>query len=402
MKTNDYIKDTESYMVHTYNRFPIVLDYGKGAYLYDIEGKEYLDFGAGIAVFALGYAHPFYTEKLKMQIEKLVHTSNLFYHSPGARAAKKLVEASKMHRVFFSNSGAEAIEGAIKSAKKYAYLRDGNTEHEIIAMKGSFHGRTLGALSVTGNSSYREAFGPMIEGIRFADFNDLESVKSQITEKTCAIILEPVQGEGGIYPAKKEFLKGLRKICDEKDILLIFDEIQCGMGRCTELFAWMKYGVKPDILTSAKALGCGIAVGAFLLNEKVAKASLTVGDHGSTYGGNPLACAAVEAVLTIFEEEKIVDHVKEISPVFEKALDGLVAKFSCIKERRGMGLMQGLVVDSNKALAGDIIRTAQKEGLIILSAGKNVLRFVPPLVITKVEISEMLAKMEKSLGQYER
>lgn len=401
MKANDYIEMTEEYMLRTYNRFPIVLDHGKGCRLYDCEGREYLDFGAGIAVFALGYGHTLYNRKLKEQVDRLIHTSNLFYHPPGGVAAKKLVEASEMSKVFFTNSGAEAIEGAIKSAKKYACLRDGHTDHEIIAMNCSFHGRTLGALSVTGNKAYREAFGPMIEGIRFADFNDIESVKAQITDKTCAIILEPVQGEGGIYPAGAEFLEEIRKICDQKDILLIFDEIQCGMGRCKEMFAWMGYGVKPDIMTTAKALGCGIPVGAFLLNEKVANASLTLGDHGTTYGGNPLACAAVEAVFSAFEEEDILNHVRQISPLLEQALDCLADRFSFIKERRGLGLMQGLCIDTDKVKISDIILSAQKEGLIILSAGKNVLRFVPPLVITKVDILEMTRKMERVLEQYE-
>ena len=274
-KMQAYIEEAESALLHTYNRYQIVLDHGKDVHLYDMDGKEYLDFVSGIAVFALGYGNEEYNQALKDQIDKVIHTSNYYYNAPAIEASKKMKEISGLDRVFFTNSGAEAIEGAIKAARKYAFLKDGKTDHEIIAMNHSFHGRTMGALSVTGNPHYREAFEPMIGNIRFADFNDLESVKARITDKTCAIIFETVQGEGGIYPVEEEFLKGVRAICDEKDILLILDEIQCGMGRTGYMYAWQKYGVKPDIMTTAKALGCGVPVGAFLLNEKVGQASLT-------------------------------------------------------------------------------------------------------------------------------
>ena len=266
--SNPYIEEAEDAILHTYNRYQIVLDKGEGVHLYDINGKEYLDFAAGIAVFALGYKNEDYNQALKDQVDKVIHTSNLYYHAPLAEAAKKVVEATGMSKVFFTNSGTEAIEGAIKVARKYAWLKDGSNDHEIIAMQHSFHGRSLGALAVTGNAHYQEPFKPLIGGIKFAQYNDLESVKAQITEKTCAIILETVQGEGGIYPAKAEFLKGIRALCDEKDILLILDEIQCGMGRTGSMFAYQQYGVMPDVVTVAKALGCGIPVGAFVLNEK--------------------------------------------------------------------------------------------------------------------------------------
>ena len=252
----NYIKEAEEALLHTYNRYQIVLEKGNGVHLYDIDGKEYLDFVAGIAVFALGYNNREYNDALKAQIDKVLHTSNYYYNVPAIEAAKKIKEVSGMDRVFFTNSGAEAVEGALKAARKYAFLKDGKADHEIIAMNHSFHGRTFGALSVTGNPHYREAFGPMIGNIRFADLNDFESVLSQVNEKTCAIIMETVQGEGGIFPVEKEFLQNVRKLCDEKDILLILDEIQCGMGRCGAMFAWQKYGVKPDIMTTAKALGC--------------------------------------------------------------------------------------------------------------------------------------------------
>lgn len=394
MCSKEYIERGENAVLHTYNRFPVVLERGEGVRLYDLEGKEYLDFGAGIAVFSLGYGNQEYNQALKDQIDKLLHTSNLYYHVPMAEAAEKLLKASGLSRVFFTNSGTEAVEGAIKAARKYAWLKDGNTDHEIIAMKHSFHGRSMGALSVTGNSHYQEPFKPLIGGIKFADFNNLDSVKQQITEKTCAIILETVQGEGGIYPAEPAFLKGLRKLCDEKDILLILDEIQCGMGRTGSMFAFQDYDVMPDIMTSAKALGCGVPVGAFVLNEKTAKNSLVPGDHGTTYGGNPFACAAVSKVFDLFEEQQILEHVKKITPYFEEKLDLLVDKYEFLTARRGKGLMQGLVVTGRSV--GEIVTKALENGLIVISARSDVLRFVPPLVITENDIDEMVEKLEKS------
>ena len=392
--SKEYMDRAENAVLHTYNRFPVVLERGEGVRLYDLDGKVYLDFGAGIAVFALGYGNKAYNQALKDQVDKLIHTSNLFYNMPMTEAAEKLLKASGLSKVFFTNSGTEAIEGAIKAARKYAWLRDGSTDHEIIAMKHSFHGRSLGALSVTGNAHYQEPFKPLIGGIRFADFNDLDSVKEQITEKTCAIILEPVQGEGGIYPASREFLQGLRSLCDEKDILLILDEIQCGMGRTGSMFAYQDYEVEPDIMTTAKALGCGVPVGAFVLNEKTAQNSLVPGDHGTTYGGNPLACRAVSKVFDLFEEEKILEHVQKIAPYLEKKLDELVEKYDFLTERRGKGLMQGVVVSGRPV--GEIINKAIENELFVLSAGTDVLRFVPPLIITEADIDEMAEKLERS------
>ncbi len=395
MCNKEYIDRAEQVILHTYNRFQIVLEKGQGVRLYDVEGKEYLDFAAGIAVFALGYNHPEYSKTLKEQIDKIIHTSNLYYNVPMTEAAEKLVKATGLSKVFFTNSGTEAIEGAIKVARKYAYLKDGSTDHEIIAMNHSFHGRSLGALSVTGNTHYQEPFKPLIGGIRFADFNDLESVKAQITEKTCAVIMETVQGEGGIYPATEEFLQGVRKLCDEKDILLVLDEIQCGMGRTGSMFACQSYGVQPDVMTCAKALGCGVPVGAFVLNEKTANASLVPGDHGTTYGGNPLACAAVSKVFDIFEQEHILEHVQKITPYLEEKLDELVDKYEFITARRGKGLMQGLVLEGKPV--GDVVNKALENGLLVISAGGNVLRLVPPLVITEKDVDEMIEKLEKSL-----
>ncbi|MBQ8188469.1 MAG: aspartate aminotransferase family protein [Lachnospiraceae bacterium] len=389
-----YIDEAEKALLHTYNRYQVVLDKGQGVHLYDIDGKEYLDFCAGIAVFALGYGNKAYNDALKNQVDKLIHTSNYYYNMPAIEAAKKLTKASGMDRVFFTNSGAEAIEGAIKAARKYAYNKDGQTDHEIIAMNHSFHGRTMGALSVTGNPHYREAFEPMIGHIKWADLNDLESVKAQITDKTCAILFETVQGEGGIYPATKEFMEGVRALCDEKDILLILDEIQCGMGRTGYMYAWQKYGVKPDIMTTAKALGCGVPVGAFLMTEKVGSASLVPGDHGTTYGGNPLACAAIDKVLDIFEEDKILEHVNQVSAYLETKLNELADAYDCIETRRGVGLMQGLVFN---VPVGDIIKKALEEGLILINAGTNIIRFVPPLIITEKDVDDMLVILKKCL-----
>ena len=385
---HDQIEEAEVSILHTYNRFPVVFERGEGAYLYDTEGKKYLDFAAGIAVNALGYHYPGYDEALKAQIDKLMHTSNLYYNLPIIDAGNKLIMASRMSKVFFTNSGTEAVEGAIKAAKKYAYVKTGHADHEIIAMRNSFHGRSIGALSVTGTEHYREPFEPLMGGVRFADFNDLESVQEQVTEKTCAIIVETVQGEGGIHPATKDFLEGLRRLCDEKDIILIFDEIQCGMGRTGYYFAWQEFGVQPDIMTCAKALGCGVPVGAFVLNRKAASASLEPGDHGTTYGGNPFVCAAVSKVFEIFERDMIIPHVQELAPYLEERLDALAEKHSCVVERRGAGFMQGLELQGKPV--SDVIKKALENGLLVISAGSNVLRLVPPLIISLAQVDEMI------------
>ena len=398
MNMNEQMNHAEESILHTYNRFPVMFDHGEGCYLYDTEGKKYLDFAAGIAVNALGYHYPGYDEALKAQIDKLTHISNLYYNEPMSEAGEKLVKASGLAKAFFTNSGTEAIEGALKAARKYAYTKYGKEaqKYEIIAMNHSFHGRSMGALSVTGTEHYREPFEPLIGGVKFADFNDLESVKAQITDKTCAIITEVVQGEGGIYPAQKEFLEGLRALCDENDIILIFDEIQCGMGRTGYYFAWQSYGVKPDVMTCAKALGCGVPVGAFVLGEKAAAASLVPGDHGTTYGGNPFVCAAVSKVFDIFEQDGILAHVQELTPYLEEKLDTLVEKYPIVAARRGKGFMQGLVIEG--ATVGSVVTKALENGLLVISAGSDVLRLVPPLVITKENIDEMIEKLEKSLA----
>lgn len=398
MSMNEQMNHAEESILHTYNRFPVMFDHGEGCYLYDTEGKKYLDFAAGIAVNALGYHYPGYDDALKSQIDKLTHISNLYYNEPMSEAGEKLIKASGLSKAFFTNSGTEAIEGALKAARKYSYTKYGKEagRFEIIAMNHSFHGRSMGALSVTGTEHYREPFEPLIGGVKFADFNDLESVKAQITDKTCAIIAEVVQGEGGIYPAQREFLEGLRALCDEKDIILIFDEIQCGMGRTGYYFAWQSYGVQPDVMTCAKALGCGVPVGAFVLGEKAAAASLVPGDHGTTYGGNPFVCAAVSKVFDIFEQDNILAHVQELTPYLEEKLDALVDKYPIVAARRGKGFMQGLVIEGTTV--GSVVTKALANGLLVISAGSDVLRLVPPLVITKEHINEMIEKLEKSLA----
>ena len=398
MSMNEQMNHAEESILHTYNRFPVMFDHGEGCYLYDTEGKKYLDFAAGIAVNALGYHYPGYDDALKSQIDKLTHISNLYYNEPMSEAGEKLIKASGLSKAFFTNSGTEAIEVALKAARKYSYTKYGKEagRFEIIAMNHSFHGRSMGALSVTGTEHYREPFEPLIGGVKFADFNDLESVKAQITDKTCAVITEVVQGEGGIYPAQKEFLEGLRALCDEKDIILIFDEIQCGMGRTGYYFAWQSYGVQPDVMTCAKALGCGVPVGAFVLGEKAAAASLVPGDHGTTYGGNPFVCAAVSKVFDIFEQDNILAHVQELTPYLEEKLDALVDKCPIVAARRGKGFMQGLVIEGTTV--GSVVTKALANGLLVISAGSDVLRLVPPLVITKEHIDEMIEKLEKSLA----
>lgn len=392
MKTNEIIETAEEYLIHTYNRNQISLERGNGVYLYDSDGKEYLDFGAGIAVFAIGYNNSEFNNALKTQIDRLIHTSNYFYNEPAALAAKLITKATGMDRVFFTNSGTEAVEGAIKLAKKYAFLKTGRTDHEIVAMKNSFHGRSMGALSVTGNKHYQEAFGPLIPGIRFAEYNNLQSLKDLVNEKTCAIILETIQGEGGIHPVKMEFIKEIRSICDDQGILLILDEIQCGMGRTGKMFAYEHYGIEPDIVTLAKALGCGVPIGAFLAKEEIAKA-LVPGDHGTTYGGNPFACAAVVKVFELFEKQNILSNVNKVSKYLELKLDELVTENEFMIERRGIGLMQGIEISVNSK---EVISNSLKQGLILFSAGTNVIRFLPPLIITEKDVDKMVVKLRQA------
>ena len=390
---NEYMKETNEALLHTYNQFPVVLEHGEGVYLYDIEGKKYLDFAAGYAVSSLGYANEELNTALKVQIDKLCHTSNLYYNTVCGKAAEALKRITKMDRIFFTNSGGESVEGALKAARKYAYKK-GTGRYEFIAMKESFHGRSFGAVSVTGHDANRKPFGPLVPGVSFSEYNNLDSVKALVTDKTCAIILEPLQGEGGINLATEEFMKGIRELCDKEGILMICDEVQCGMGRTGEMFCWQGYGIKPDIMTMAKAIGSGIPVGAFAMTEEVAEYSLEPGDHGTTYGGNPLACTAVSKTVEIFEKENLTAHVKEMGTYLTEKLEALKEKCDCIKAVKGTGLMQGIQI--TKPL-GEVTNAALKEGLLVIGAGADVLRFVPPLIIEKEHVDEMIAVLEKIL-----
>ncbi|MCI8319463.1 MAG: aspartate aminotransferase family protein [Dorea sp.] len=394
MTANEYMQATDSNLVHTYNRFPVTLDRGEGVYLYDTDGKKYLDFAAGIAVSGLGYGNEELNNALKGQIDKLMHSSNLYYNTTCGKAAGALKRISGMDRVFFTNSGTEAIEGALKAARKYAWKKK-TGRYEYIAMKDSFHGRSMGALSVTEHEAYRTPFEPLIPGVSFAEFNNLDSVKRLVTDKTCAIILEPIQGEGGINMASREFMRGIQEICDKEGILLICDEIQCGMARTGEMFACQAYGVRPDILVMAKAIGSGVPAGAFAMTKAVAEYSLEPGDHGTTYGGNPLVCAAVEKTIEIFEREDMKVHVREVGAYLSEQLNELVKTYDVVVERRGTGLIQGIRLSHP---AGKVIQRALEEGLLIISARSDVIRLVPPLVIEKEHVDEMIDVMKRVLA----
>ena len=390
---NTQIEQSEQYLIHSYNRYPVVLDYGEDVYLFDTEGKKYLDFGGGIAVCALGYSNDFFKNALKDQIDKGIHFSNYFYSEPLMKAAKGLAKASGMDKVFMANSGTEANEGALKLARKYAIMKGHENRHGIVSMNKAFHGRSMGALSVTGTAKYREPFEPMIGGVTFADYNDLDSVKKSVTENTYAIIVEAIQGEGGIYPADSEFLQGIRDLCNENDILMICDESQCGMGRSGKMFAYQQYGIQPDIVTMAKGIGNGITVGAIATTSEIAEA-LVPGDHGTTFGGNPLAATAVAATLEEFEKNDIPAHVTEIGAYLKEKLEKLVEEKEVAKEVRGMGLMCGLELSEP---AGPYIMKALEQGVIFMSAGANVIRFIPPLVIEKKHVDEMIHILENIL-----
>lgn len=391
-KTEQIMNASDHAFLQIYHRFPVAFDHGDGAYLFDAEGKKYLDFGAGIAVMALGYNNKRYNDALKAQVDKLIHTSNLFYHEPGAVAGQKLRDASGLPHVFITNSGTEAVEGALKLAKKHANI-EGKKDYNIIAMEHSFHGRSIGSLSVTGKAQYREPFEPLLPNIDFAEYNNLASVETLMGENTAAIIMETVQGEGGVYPANQEFLEGVRNLCDKHNALLILDEIQCGMGRTGSMFAYQRYGVMPDILLCAKALGCGVPVGAFVCNDRAA--SMTYGDHGTTYGGNPFVCAAVSEVFDIFKDEKIVEHVKEVGQYLWERLDEMKSKYECIVDHRGIGLIQGLEFKDNPKA---IVNKALENGLVLIAAGNNTIRFVPPLIIKKEDVDCMISKLDSVIG----
>lgn len=389
------VEDGNKYSMNTYNRGNMVIDEAKGCYLKDLEGKQYLDMMAGISVCNLGHSHPVVVEAIQRQAEKLIHVSNLYWIPQQIELAKLLVENSFADKAFFCNSGGEANEAAIKLARKYSYKKYGEGRNEIIAMTSSFHGRTLATLSITSNKKYHEGFGPMPEGFKFANFNDIDSIKATITGKTCAVVVEPVQGEGGLNVAEGEFLKQLRNICTEKDILLIFDEIQCGMARTGKLFAYEHFGVEPDIMSLAKALGNGFPIGAVLATEKTASA-FSPGDHGTTFGGNPLACSAALATLKYILQEKLWEAVEHKGDYFKEQLQKIVEKYSWVKRVKGKGLMLGLELEIEGA---PFVQKMAEEGILINCTAGKVLRFLPPFVVEKEDIQKTVETLEKILKE---
>lgn len=388
MKTADL---GEKYVMKTYSRFPLTFERGEGMYVYDENGKEYLDFVAGIAVNSLGHNHPKLVKAISEQAAKLIHISNLYYSRPQCTLAQKLVENGSLDKVFFCNSGAEAIESALKLARKYGSKTG---RQEIITMHQSFHGRTFGAVTATGQDHYHEGFGDMLPNIKYATFNDFESVKNTVTENTVAILMEPVQGEGGIIPAKKEFLEQVRALCDEKDILLMFDEVQCGVGRLGTLFAYQTYGVVPDVMSTAKGIAGGVPCGLMMAKEKVAEAFVP-GDHASTFGGNPLATAAGNVVVDELLGG-LLDNVKEQGAYLREKLEEIAAKHKeLVKEVRGIGLMQGMELTEP---AGGYIAKAIDMGLLLVGAGKYIIRFVPSLIVSKEDIDKAMEILDKALS----
>lgn len=383
----------EQAFLRAYGRYDILLEKGEGVYLYDTHGKKYLDFYSGIGVNSLGYGYQPYVEALQKQIATLTHVSNYFYTPISIEAAEAVKKATQLDGVFFCNSGAEATEGTLKLARKYYYLKHGKADSEIISFHHSFHGRSTGSVKLTGNPHYQEAFGPLIEGVHYATLNDLESVKALINERTAAIIVEPLQGEGGLNPCHQDFMKGLRELCNQHDICLILDEVQCGMGRTGTIMTYFQYDILPDIVCLAKGIGCGVPVGAFVANEKYAQA-MEPGDHGSTYGGNPFVCAAVKTVFEILEKEDLLSHVRDMSEYLLEKLDELVEEFEVIQEHRGLGLMQGLVFNQD---VKPIVKELLNEGVIVVTAGENVLRMLPPFIINEENIDEFIGKLKKIL-----
>lgn len=389
----DWYTRGEEAFLKAYGRYDIVLEKGEGVYLYDTKGRRYLDFYAGIGVNSLGYRYPAYVEALQKQIDTLMHVSNYFYTPVAVEAAEAVKKATQLDAVFFCNSGTEATEGALKLARKYYYLKHGKADSEIISFHHSFHGRSTGSVKLTGNPAYQKAFGPLIDGVCYATLNDIESVKNLINERTAAIIVEPVQGEGGVYPCDQAFMKALRALCDEHDICLILDEVQCGMGRTGTIMTYFQYDIMPDIVCLAKGIGCGIPVGAFVANQKWAQA-MQPGDHGSTYGGNPLACMAVKTVFEILKKEHLLDHVQEISQYLIQRLDEVVNEFDCVVERRGLGLMQGLVLNQE---AKPVVHSLLDDGVIVVTAGTNVIRMLPPFIIQREHVDAYIDILKKNL-----
>ncbi len=400
MNTEEIIALEHEVMIQSYKRPPFVIERGEGAYVWDSDGNKYLDMVAGIAVNALGYGDEGMAQTIRDNANGLYHTSNLYLTRPHVELAKKLVDSCFADRVFFTNSGTEAVEGALKFARKVAYEARHDTEkHEIVAFNHAFHGRSMGALAATYNAKYRKPYQPLIGGVQFADYNNLESALSVITDKTAAVILEPIQGEGGIMPAKTQFLAGLRRKCDEVGALLIFDEVQCGMGRTGLLWAHQWTEITPDIMVTSKPLGGGLPIGAILVTEKVASA-IHVGDHGSTFAGGPFITAVAGYVFDRISNPDFLDHVKDVGGYMGEQLSEFAARHPIVKEVRGRGLMWGIEL-SEKVQTGDLIQAALGEGLLLVGAGRNTLRIVPPLIIEQAQVDELVAKLDTLLKEIE-
>lgn len=387
MNDNEIKALADENIMQTYKRFPIVLVKGQGQKVWDINGKEYLDFVAGIAVCNLGHSHPGVIDALKNQLENLTHVSNLYYIEPQARLAKLLVDNSFADKVFFCNSGAEANEAAIKLARKYAHENLGDDKFELITMKDSFHGRTMATITATGQEKFQFGFTPLLQGFNYVPFNNLEALEKVINKKTCGVMVEPIQGEGGVNIPDDKYLQGVRAICDQHNILLIVDEVQTGIGRTGKIFAYEHTGVEPDIMTLAKALGNGFPVGAMLAKDKIAR-SFTPGNHASTFGGNPLAMSAALATLQIMLKENILENSRKVGEYFLAQLKKLKGKHSIIKDVRGKGLMLAVSLEVEVA---EIVQKCMQKGLLINSAGAKTLRFVPPLIITNKDVDQAIA-----------
>jgi acetylornithine/N-succinyldiaminopimelate aminotransferase len=386
MPTEELKDAAAKYLMQTYLRQPLSIVRGRGAKVYDMEGREYLDFVGGIAVNILGHSHPDLVQAIQRQAAQLIHTSNLYYTEPQIKLARMLVDHSFADRAFFCNSGAEANEAAIKLARRYGHDKHGAGRFEIITMKNSFHGRTMATISATGQEKVQKGFEPLLPGFAYAPFNDYAALTSMISDKTAAIMLEPIQGEGGVHVADREYLKNLRQLCTERDILLIFDEVQTGMGRTGTLFAYEQLGVEPDIMTLAKGLGGGMPIGACLARESVAEV-FTPGTHASTFGGNPLACAAALAVCHVLLEGRILDQAKRMGEYLSKGLADCQERHRVVRDVRGLGLLQGLEVDMDARI---LVADCLARGVLVNATSEHVLRFVPPLIITQREIDKLL------------
>ena len=388
----DTIEKTGKYILNTYNRYPVVFEKGEGCFLYTKDGEKFLDMGSGIAVTLLGHCHPELVKAVKEQAETLWHTSNLYYSTPVADLAEKLINATGAKRVFFCNSGAEANEGALKLARKYGKQNGKTNKTKIISMYHSFHGRTMATVTVTAQEKYQKPFYPLLPDVYYAEYNDLDSVKNLMDDDVCAVILEPIQGEGGVHPASHDFLKGVRDLCDKHDALLIYDEVQCGMGRTGSLFCHMQYkDCTPDVFTTAKGLAGGLPLGVFFVNEKTENI-LQPGDHASTFGGNPIVAAAANAVLDVFNKENILNAVKENSSYFVESLKKLQQKYNVIKDIRGVGFLLGIEIDYS---AAELVKELLEHHIVTVPAGTSVVRFLPPLIIKKEEIDLVLNALEQ-------